>query len=138
MADVFDKATRSAIMRSVRSTDTTAELVVRRALHRSGYRYRLHDGRLPGRPDLVFASRRKVLFVHGCFWHRHACRSGRASPKTRRAYWTAKFERNRRRDRRVRRRLERLGWKVMVVWECQLATSKVDTTLHRIKRFLGE
>lgn len=111
---------RRETMRRVRSVDTAPELTLRRALHRLGYRYRLHDSALPGKPDLVFASRRKVIFVHGCFWHGHACRAGRNRPATNLAYWSGKLERNHRRDRTNRRRLRSLGWDVLIVWECEL------------------
>jgi len=120
MPDVFTPEERSAIMRAVRSTDTKPEMAVRRLVHGMGFRYRLHDRRLPGSPDLVFPSRRKAIFVHGCYWHRHACHEGRSTPASRVAYWQAKFARNRRRDARTRRQLARLGWRVLVVWECQV------------------
>ena len=135
MADVFDQATRSRIMRSVPGRNTSPELIVRRALHRRGFRYRLHHPQLLGHPDLVFVSRRKVLFVHGCFWHRHSCSNGQSTPATRVAYWSAKFERNQQRDRTVRRTLRKLGWGVMVVWECQLRTSKLANTISSIIYF---
>jgi DNA mismatch endonuclease (patch repair protein) len=106
-------------MRRVRGKNTKPELSVRRAAFALGLRYRLHQRELPGRPDLVFASRRKVVFVHGCFWHRHAgCR--RASmPTTNGEFWLAKFARNVERDARCERELQSAGWEVLVVWECQ-------------------
>lgn len=119
--DKFTPIERSAIMAAVRSTDTTPERVVRSTLHRLGYRYRLHDTRLPGKPDLSFPSRHVAIFVHGCFWHRHPdCRKGAATPVARREYWTAKFARTVTRDAANRTALENNGWTVMVVWECQL------------------
>ncbi len=107
-------------MRAVRSTDTQPELAVRKIVHALGFRYRLHDKTLPGKPDLVFPSRHKVLFVHGCFWHRHKGCRYTTSPKTRTAFWDAKFQANVRRDRSSVRKLRRLGWGVMTVWQCQL------------------
>ena len=123
MADVFSRRKRSEIMRAVRGRDTTPERVVRKLVWSLGYRYRLHVGSLPGCPDLVFPSRRRVILVHGCFWHRHSCKDGRSMPASRVDYWQAKFERNRMRDRKSRRALTRLGWRVLVVWECQTKKS---------------
>ncbi|HYD86245.1 MAG TPA: very short patch repair endonuclease [Vitreimonas sp.] len=113
-------ARRSANMAAVRSKDTTPELVVRRAAHRMGLRFRLHRRDLPGSPDLVLAKHGLVVFVHGCFWHRHP-RCKRASiPKTRSVFWRTKLEGNAKRDQRVRKALRMLGWRVLVIWECQL------------------
>jgi DNA mismatch endonuclease (patch repair protein) len=117
--DTFSKAERSAIMRRVRSRGTVPEVAVMQAAHALGFRPRQHPD-LPGRPDLAFPRRRVALFVHGCFWHRHSCRSGRKVPATNQAYWLRKLERNRLRDARVRRQLRGLGWRTGVVWECQL------------------
>lgn len=107
-------------MAAIRGRDTQPELLVRTTLHVLGYRFRLHDKALSGRPDLVFPSRRKVLFVHGCFWHGHTCRFGLAQPKSNVPYWKEKLASNRRRDARVSRRLRRAGWSVGIVWECQV------------------
>jgi len=128
-------ATRSKMMSRVRSTNTKPEMLVRRYLHTRGFRYRLHDKRLPGSPDLVFPSRRKVIFVHGCFWHQHKeCRHGHA-PQARVEYWGPKLERNIKRDASSRRQLKVLGWSSYVVWECQLADlTKVGS---RLERFLA-
>jgi len=109
-------------MAAVRSKDTTPELIVRRLVHRLGFRFRLHVKALPGKPDLVFVARRRIINVSGCFWHGHTCGRCRI-PATRRDYWIAKIERNRRRDARTSRALRRLRWKVMTVWECQLGDS---------------
>lgn len=110
---------RSHLMSRVRGKDTTPEMAVRRAAHALGYRFRLHRKDLPGRPDLVFPSRRKVVFVHGCFWHRHAgCRMASKS-KTRVRFWTEKFDRNVRRDAAAVEALEQAGWCVLLVWECE-------------------
>jgi DNA mismatch endonuclease (patch repair protein) len=127
---------RSETMRRVHSVDTSPELALRRFLHRLGYRYRLHDPALPGKPDLVFPSRRKIIFVHGCFWHGHACPAGRNRPVSNTGYWGAKLARNQTRDRKHGRCLRALGWRVMVVWECQLAN--LDRIADRITRFLND
>src|SRR5205823_1342142 len=113
---------------------TRPELIVRRLTHRLGYRFKLHDARLPGRPDLVFSGLRKVIFVHGCFWHRHHCRRGRFTPRTNSTYWSEKFINNRRRDRTNCRRLKARGWSVLVVWECQL--SDLDVLSAMVIAFL--
>ncbi|THD37321.1 MAG: DNA mismatch endonuclease Vsr [Sphingomonas sp.] len=126
MADVVDSKTRSRMMAGIRGKDTKPELLIRRALHRSGFRFRLHDSRLPGRPDLVFPKYRAVLFVHGCYWHRHqACRLT-TTPATNSDFWKSKFEGNVERDARKRALLLGAGWRVGVVWEC--ATRRSPTT----------
>ena len=130
------KERRGEIMSRIRGAHTKPEMVVRRLVHGMGYRYRLHVRNLPGRPDLVFPGRRKVVFVHGCFWHRHSCRRGQSVPSTRTA-WLDKLESNRRRDRRVRRKLRKLGWAVLVIWECQTGSSRSDLLRRRIVNFLG-
>lgn len=136
--DTLARQQRQLLMQSVTARDTRPELQVRSTLHRLGYRYRLHDRRLPGTPDLVFPSRRKVIFVNGCFWHRHSCRKGRSTPNTNVAFWQDKFDRNVRRDRRVKRQLRRLGWRYFVAWECQLEPRRFDALLTRLVRFLEE
>jgi DNA mismatch endonuclease, patch repair protein len=120
MTDVFDPATRSAVMRRVRGRDTTPELIVRKALTRLGARYRLHRADLPGRPDIVMPGRRLAIFVHGCFWHGHDCPRGARVPKQNRDYWVAKVARNVGRDARNAEALVVAGWRVEVVWECEL------------------
>jgi DNA mismatch endonuclease (patch repair protein) len=119
-SDVFDQATRSAVMRRVKGRDTTPELTVRKALTALGARYRLQRKDLPGSPDIVLPGRKLALFVHGCFWHGHDCARGARVPKQNRAYWVAKVARNRARDERTRGELEALGWRVEVLWECEL------------------
>lgn len=118
-SDVFDAATRSAVMRAVRGRDTGPELKVRRLLWRLGGRYRLNVRALPGSPDIVLASRRLAIFVHGCFWHGHDCARGARVPKTNRPYWEAKVARNRARDDRTSAALLKEGWRVAVIWECE-------------------
>jgi DNA mismatch endonuclease (patch repair protein) len=119
-SDPLSPEQRSWTMSRVRSADTRPELAVRRVVHALGYRYRLHDRKLPGRPDLVFRARHKVIFVHGCFWHAHQCRAGSKKPKANAEYWRAKLGRNRARDKRVLRELCLEGWSALVVWECEL------------------
>jgi DNA mismatch endonuclease (patch repair protein) len=118
MADVVPPE-RSHIMRSVGRQHTRPEMVVRRVVHALGGRYRLHRGNLPGKPDLVFPGKRKVIFVHGCFWHHHEGCSKASLPKTRTEFWAAKFDRNRARDARVAAELQEKGWHTLVVWECE-------------------
>ena len=117
--DTVDQQTRSRIMSSVGQRDTGAEVVLRRALHREGLRYRLHDRSLPGSPDIVFARFRAVVFVNGCYWHSHGCYRTTV-PKSRREFWTGKFEANRERDAKNVRMLLEQGWRVLTVWECAL------------------
>jgi DNA mismatch endonuclease (patch repair protein) len=121
-------------MAAVHSRDTAPELVLRRLLHGLGYRYRLHGGDLPGRPDLVFPARHKVIFVHGCFWHRHAGCKYTTTPKTRRRFWIQKFASNTLRDAQNIRELGKWGWQSMIVWQCQL--KRPQATLRRVVRFL--
>lgn len=122
MADIVDPQTRSRMMSGIRGKNTQPEMLVRRILHAMGYRYRLHARELPGKPDIVFRRRRLAIFVHGCFWHRHSdpeCRLARM-PKSRVDFWQPKLEGNRRRDEANVAALEAAGWKVLLVWECQL------------------
>ena len=125
---------RSSTMKAIRSTDTKPELLVRRMVFSLGVRYRLHRRDLPGCPDIVMPARRKVIFVHGCFWHGHRCKRGHRVPKTNTAYWTEKIARNKNRDRLNRRVLGKSGWTVLVVWECQLV--RPERVRERIVRFL--
>jgi DNA mismatch endonuclease (patch repair protein) len=121
-------------MSLVKARDTKPERLVRKLLSEMGYRYRLHARNLPGKPDIVFRSRRKIIFVHGCFWHRHAdCPLARV-PKTRKRFWLDKLEGNRLRDGRVRAALRREGWSVATVWECQL--SRPDRLCRRLRCFM--
>lgn len=126
---------RSRTMRAVRSKDTTPELIVRRLVHSLGFRFRLHRKDLPGSPDLVFPSRRKVIFVNGCFWHGHDCPRGARQPKTNAEYWAAKVARNRERDRQAAQELLGAGWEVSTLWECELKDK--ETLQARIISFLG-
>jgi DNA mismatch endonuclease (patch repair protein) len=119
MTDIVDAATRSRMMAGIRAKDTRPELLIRKGLFREGFRYRVHDRRLPGNPDLVFPRYHAVIFVHGCFWHRHRCHLFKW-PKTRRQFWKAKLTSNARTDRRNYRQLQADGWRVLTIWECAL------------------
>src|SRR5947208_16643148 len=119
--DVLTREQRSYCMSRIKGRDTTPELEVRRRVHALGFRFRLHRTDLPGRPDIVLPRHRKVIFVHGCFWHRHeACRPLKV-PRNNSDFWRKKFEANLERDRRAQAQLLELGWKVLIVWECELA-----------------
>ncbi|KWI07873.1 hypothetical protein BGV51_27595 [Burkholderia ubonensis] len=122
-------------MRRVRREHTAPEMVVRRLLHAMGYRYVLHDKRLPGHPDMVFPGRGKVIFIHGCFWHGHGCPRS-TLPRSNAHLWAAKIQRNVVRDGQVVRRLRAAGWSVAVVWECALKVSTLDALAKRLARFL--
>ena len=123
-------------MAAVRGRDTKPEMIVRRLLFSLGYRFRLHRKDLPGRPDVVFAGRRKAIFVHGCFWHRHAGCSKATTPKTRADFWNTKFDQNVERDRRAERALADMGWSSLVVWECETRTP--EPLASKLRAFLGE
>lgn len=120
MPDNLNDEQRSACMRAVKAKNTTPEMAVRRLIHSMGYRYALHVSKLPGKPDIVLTSKRKIIFVHGCFWHNHNCKRGRRPPATNSIYWNTKRKRNQSRDRVHLKRLREEGWKVLVVWECQI------------------
>ena len=135
MVDRLSPERRSENMRRIPSKGTKPEMFLRLFLHSQGYRYRLHAPDLPGRPDLVFRGLRKVIFVHGCFWHQHkACREGRI-PESRRDYWEPKLLRNVERDRNHLADLRKLGWKFLVIWECEINDS--ERAEKRAIRFLG-
>lgn len=126
---------RSRVMRAVKSADTKPEIAVRKLIHGLGFRFRLHRADLPGKPDIVFPGRRKVIFVHGCFWHGHACKRGARSPKSNADYWQAKISRNVARDMDQIAELEKAGWDVLVLWECELKNE--DDLANRVVAFLG-
>ena len=132
--DTLTKAERSVLMRLIRSKDTKPELAIRRLIHGMGYRYRLHGKNLPGCPDIVFSTKAKVIFVHGCFWHLHRNCSKCRPPNSRQEYWKAKLDRNAERDKRVRRQLLRIGWHSLVIWECELGDLKRIS--GRVQKFL--
>ncbi len=133
MPDRLSKKERSRLMSRVKNKNTRPELLVRSILHRMGYRFRLHRRDLPGAPDIVLPRHRKVIFVHGCFWHGHDCPRGKR-PSTRTEFWDAKLDVNIARDRANREALEKRGWKVMVVWECELKDPKA--VREKLRRFL--
>jgi DNA mismatch endonuclease (patch repair protein) len=146
MMDTLSPEERSRVMSRVRAKDTKPEMSVRRLVHAMGYRYRLHGGagsskkgklKLPGRPDLVFAGRKKVIFVHGCFWHGHEGCPNYRVPKSRRDYWVEKLEGNRRRDESHREKLREMGWQSLVAWECEVKKD-LEAVGARIKAFLDE
>jgi DNA mismatch endonuclease (patch repair protein) len=132
--DRLSRKARSALMARVKGKDTKPELVVRSALHRAGYRFRIHLRRIPGSPDLAFPARKKVIFIHGCFWHKHSKCKLATTPKTHTDYWLKKLEENKKRDSRKTRALRREGWGVLIVWQCKL--DSIDRELRRIKQFL--
>jgi DNA mismatch endonuclease, patch repair protein len=132
LADIVSKRRRSLMMAAVRQQNTQPELTLRKALHRAGLRYRLHRPELPGTPDIVFVRSRVAIFVHGCFWHRHSGCPRATTPATRVDFWLDKFEKNVARDRRAQSSLRAAGWRVLVVWECQVKS--VDTTRGAVNR----
>lgn len=134
MTDPVDPA-RSRQMALIRSKDTAPEIAVRRLAHRLGYRYRLHRADLPGKPDMVFPSRKAVVFMHGCFWHGHDCKRGGRKPKTNADYWRAKIARNAERDAAATAALAVLGWRSLVVWECEVKNPAA--VAQRLRDFLG-
>ncbi|MDQ1817322.1 very short patch repair endonuclease [Massilia sp. CCM 9210] len=128
---------RSQIMRAVHSKDTRPELIIRKTLHALGYRYQIHCNNLPGSPDIVFSKRRKVIFVHGCFWHGHNCKRGIRKPKANAEYWEAKIAKNQIRDTRSMDELKSAGWETSVVWECELKVRNRAELETRLTAFLG-
>lgn len=134
MVDNRTEASRSALMGRIGSKNTAPELIVRRLLHNLGYRFRLHRKDLPGTPDIVLPARKKAIFVHGCFWHAHGCRIGRP-PKSRPEFWEPKLARNRTRDEENSRDLERAGWEVLTVWQCE--TRDKAALAELLEKFLG-
>lgn len=136
MADVHTKDIRSYNMSRIRGKDTKPELLVRKFLFACGFRYRLHDKKLPGKPDIVFSRYKTVLFIHGCFWHGHeGCRYF-VIPKTRTEWWTDKIRTNSQNDIRASEKLTEAGWKVIIIWECELKKEKIDKTLKRLVKDL--
>lgn len=132
MTDVVDRDTRSRMMSGIRGRDTKPEKQVRSFLHRAGLRFRLHAS-LPGKPDLVFPKHRAVVFVHGCFWHRHASCRYATTPSSNAEFWQAKFDANVARDKRVTRQLRREGWRVFLVWSCRITDSRMQSLARKIR-----
>lgn len=132
--DTLTRQERSEQMRRVRSRDTKPELVLRRLVWGLGYRYRKNRRDVIGQPDIALIGRKRAIFLHGCFWHRHSCTSGRRAPKSRKAFWNAKFKKNVLRDAHVMRKMKATGWRALVIWECELCDkSKV---VRRVRNFL--
>jgi DNA mismatch endonuclease (patch repair protein) len=136
MSDVFPKEKRSWIMSRVKGRDTKPEILVRSLVHRMGFRFRLHGRDLPGKPDIVLPRHGKVIFVHGCFWHGHRRCLRSKRPTTHKRFWNRKLDQNIERDERFRRMLRRMGWRVLVVWECE--TRKQEKLLRKLERFLRD
>ena len=137
MADVHSKAQRSFNMSRIRGKDTKPEMIVRSLVHQMGYRFRLHRKDLPGRPDLVLPRHRKIIFVHGCFWHMHRCRYGRVVPKTNTQFWQDKRRGNVERDRRNAAALRKAGWQVLTIWECWTRHAE-EQVIPRLTAFLED
>jgi DNA mismatch endonuclease (patch repair protein) len=136
--DPLSKVQRSERMSRVKSKNTGLEIIVRKFLSASGFKYyRLNVSRLPGKPDIVFSRLKKVIFVHGCFWHLHSCKTYRI-PKTRKIFWTNKLSSNISRDKRNYKELKKQGWKILVLWECQLRSSKIEKAERRINNFFSQ
>ncbi len=133
--DKMPSEARSNTMRAVKSCDTRPEMIVRRMVHAMGKRYRLHRDDLPGKPDLTFPRLRKIIFVHGCFWHGHDCKRGARPPKDNADYWSKKISRNKERDARTMEALKSLGWEVLIIWECQFKDR--NALGERLKQFLS-
>lgn len=136
VADVVDRATRSRMMAGIRATDTKPELRLRRALHGLGFRFRLHDRRLPGKPDLVLPRHRAAIFVHGCFWHRHEGCHWCTTPASNESFWARKFASNVARDRTDTDALRQAGWRVATIWECALRSQELAGTITDLDRWL--
>lgn len=136
MPDVVDKQTRSRMMSGIRGKNTRPELLLRHALHKRGFRYRLHDRKLPGRPDLVLPKYRAVIFVHGCFWHRHPGCRYTTTPSTRTEFWLPKFQRTIEHDKEVLDQLATNGWRIAVVWECVTRRMDIDTLANDVALWL--
>lgn len=136
MTDVLTPEQRSRCMSAIRAKGTKPELVVRKILTQLGYRYRLHNTSLPGKPDIVIHRIRQVISVNGCFWHGHKCKYGKVSPKTNAKFWKEKIEGNVRRDRINQRKLRKSGWSVLNIWECKLKEKQIESTIIRIDHHL--
>lgn len=134
MTDKFDKETRSRIMAKVAGKNTEPETAVRKLIWQMGFRYRLHDKNLPGKPDIVFSKKKKIIFVHGCFWHNHIGCKMATMPQSNADYWQAKIQRNVNRDKTNIAKLESMGWQVLIVWECEL--KDIETLKSKLLCFL--
>jgi DNA mismatch endonuclease, patch repair protein len=132
MADVHNKQTRSYNMSRIRSKNTKPELLVRRMLHAQGFRYKLHDKKLPGKPDIVLPKYKTIIFIHGCFWHGHANCKYFKVPKTRTEWWLNKINSNKANDEKAIKLLKKEGWKIITVWECALKPAKLEKTITKL------
>jgi DNA mismatch endonuclease, patch repair protein len=137
MADVHNKSARSYNMSRIRSTNTKPELLVRKFLHANGFRYSLHNKKLPGKPDIVLRKYKTIIFIHGCFWHGHANCKYFKLPKTRTQWWANKIATNKANDAKAVKALKKEGWQVLVIWECKLKPAKREKTLQRIVTMLS-
>ena len=137
MTDIVDSATRSRMMSGIRGKDTKPEIVIRRGLHKSGFRFRLHDKSMPGKPDLVLKKYNAVIFINGCFWHKHECRLFKW-PKTRPEFWREKINKNHENDRLALEMLSKLNWRICVIWECSLKGKDKDIAkvVHKVAKWL--
>ena len=132
MADIHSKPVRSYNMSQIKATNTKPELLVRKFLHAHGFRYKLHDKKFPGKPDMVLPKYKTIIFIHGCFWHGHADCKYFVVPKTRTQWWTNKINRNKANDEKAVKALKKGGWKIITIWECRLKPSKVERTLSSL------
>ncbi|MBK9728984.1 MAG: DNA mismatch endonuclease Vsr [Saprospiraceae bacterium] len=137
MADVHSKSIRSYNMSQIRSKDTKPELIIRRFLHSQGYRFRLHDKSLPGKPDLVLKKLKTAIFVHGCFWHGHKDCKYFVVPKTQTQWWLDKINANKKNDRTKKLSLEKSGWNTITIWECEIKPAKQEKTLNKLLKILS-
>lgn len=139
MTDVLTAEQRRRCMASIKGKDTKPEMLVRKIVRSLGYRHTLHHKKLAGKPDIVFWARKKLIFVHGCFWHKHRCRYGKVQPKTNATFWEKKREANRLRDLRNRRELRKADWKILIVWECSTKEkNKIKKLERKIQLFLDQ
>lgn len=136
MADTLTKSQRKFCMSQNKGKDTSPEISVRRLVYSLGHHYRLHRKNLPGCPDMIFPGKKKAIFINGCYWHRHNCKKGRSMPQTRKTFWQSKFKKTILRDKRNLKKLRLLGYKILVVWECQ--TRKPGKLVERIMAFLED
>jgi len=134
MIDVFSSEKRSRIMSRIRSYDTEPELKMRSIVHRMGYRFRIHQDKLPGNPDIVLAKHKKAIFIHGCFWHGHKGCPRSKRPTSNISFWQDKLDKNQERDKRVQKELRHLGWKYLVIWQCEI--KKTERLKKKIESFL--
>ncbi len=135
MSDIFTKDKRSKIMSSIKNKDTRPELAVRSLLHRMGHRFRLHQKDLPGKPDIILKKHKTVVFVHGCYWHRHNCKRGQSMPSSNKEFWQRKFRGTIERDKKVQEQLKKLDWNVGVIWQCELKTQ--SDTVKKLENILA-